>query len=321
MNMFLSRKRILALGFTLMMLVQSGIVSAGEKLKFGYNQWIGSAGLFIAMKEDLFAKKGLEVEFTEFPGPGDGIAAVIAGQLDGVATTTDNVIVIADKAGTDKITQVYFSDTSYGGDAIVAKAGIDEIADLKGKTVAASIGQVSHLLLIKALDTAGLSDKDVNLVNMDGEAAGAAYVAGKLDAAVTWEPWLSKGKSAGGKVVFSSADAPNLILDTIAFNTAFAGKNPETVTKFLAAIDEGESLLTSDPKKAHMILADFLSVDTASVVEMLGGVKFYSLEKNKELFKSGELIDASGEVKSFLLGREVIEKDFDISPLFTADYL
>jgi NitT/TauT family transport system substrate-binding protein len=299
----------------------SSMSYAGEKLRFGYNQWIGSAGLFIAMDQKLFAKHGVDVEFTEFPGPGDGIAAVIAGQLDAVATTSDNVIVIADKAGTSRITQVYFSDTSFGGDAIVAKSGISSIADLKGKTVAASIGQVSHLLLIKALEKEGLTESDINLVNMDGEAAGAAYIAGRIDAAVTWEPWLSKGKSAGGKVIFSSADAPNLILDSIAFNTAYAQNNSASVSAFLAALDEGDQLLSSNPKKAHQILQTFFGVSESDIVEMLGGVKFYSMSKNKELFASGELLEVSQEVKDFLIGRKIIKPSLDIAPLFNASYL
>lgn len=302
-------------------LLTSSVATAEETVKFGYNQWIGSAALFIAIDQKFFKKHGLNMEFTEFAGPGDGIAAVIAGQLDGTATTSDNIIIIADKAGTDKITQVYFSDTSFGGDAIIAKKGIDSITDLKGKTVAASIGQVSHLLLIKALDSVGMKDTDVKMVNMDGEAAGAAYAAGRLDAAVTWEPYLSQGKKSGGKIVYSSADAPNLILDTIAFNTAFAKSKPGVVPAFLAAIKDGEEMLDKEPAKSHAILAKFLSVDVKDIKEMLGGVKLYSAEMNKKLFASGELVKASAEVKSFLLGRGVIKQDFDMAPLFDGSYI
>lgn len=294
---------------------------AEEPLKFGYNQWIGSSGLFIAIKEDYFAKHGVAVEFTEFPGPGDGIPALIAGQLDGVATTCDNVILMADKAGADKMKQVYFSDTSAGGDGIVAKDGISSVEDLKGKTVAASIGQVSHLLLNNAMQKYGLSDDDIKLVNMDGEAAGAAYMAGKVDAAVTWEPWLSNGKSTGGKVIYSSADAPNLILDSIAFNSKFAEKHPEKVKAFLKAIDEGDSLIREKPEEAYKILSDFLDISEADIKGMLGGVKFYSKDMNKTLFETNGFLDASQDVKKFLLDRELITKDFDISPLFDGSYL
>jgi len=303
------------------LLICSNSLQAETEIRFGYNQWIGSSGLFIAMDQGFFKAKGLKVSFTEFPGPGDGIAAVIAGQLDGVATTSDNVIVIAQQAGTSRITQVYFSDTSFGGDAIVAKPGIETIEDLKGKTVAASIGQVSHLLLNRALENADMTDDDINLVNLDGEAAGAAYVAGRLDAAVTWEPWVSKGKAAGGKVIFSSADAPNLILDSIAFNRKFAESNPETVSAFIAAVNEGDAMLKSDPEKAHAILADFFKVAEEDIIGMLSGVRFYSMERNKELFNSGELIEASEQVKAFLVGRDIVDKDLDITPLYDASYL
>lgn len=298
-----------------------GLTHAGETLKIGYNQWIGSAGMFVAMKKDLFKKHGVDVEFTEFAGPGDGVAAVIAGQLDGVMTTTDNVILIADKTGPGKMVQVYFTDTSAGADAIIAKKEIKTVSDLKGKTVAATIGQVNQLLLIKALHSAGLSEKDVNLVNMDAEVAGAAFVAGKLDAAVTWEPWLTKGRSKGGNIVYSSADAPNLILDTLAVNSEIAKSKAEAITGFIGAVNEGTQMVIDQPEAAVKILAEFLSVSEDDVNGMLSGVKLYTTKDNTELFAKGELVGSAQEVADFLQSRKIITKPMDVAPLFDGQFV
>lgn len=302
-------------------LLMVGMAQAGETLKIGYNQWIGSAGMFVAMKKDLFKKHGIDVEFTEFAGPGDGVSAVIAGKLDGVMTTTDNVILIADKVGPGKVVQVFFTDTSAGADAIIAKKEFKSIADLKGKTVAATIGQVNHMLLIKALHANGLTENDVNLVNMDAEMAGAAFVAGKLDAAVTWEPWLSKGRAEGGKIVFSSADAPNLILDTFAVNAAVAKTKPAAISAFIAAVNEGSQMVKNQPDASLKLLADFLGVTSADAKGMLEGVKLYDAQENRSLFANGELVDAAQEVADFLLAREIIGKSQDVGPLFDGGYV
>lgn len=303
------------------LMVSAGLAQAGQTLKVGYNQWIGSAGVFVAMKKDLFKKHGVDVEFTEFAGPGDGVAAVIARQLDGVMTTTDNVILIADNTGPGRMVQVFFTDTSAGADAIIAGEDYESVSDLKGKTVAATIGQVNHLLLIKALQSAGLSEKDVNLVNMDAEVAGAAFVAGKVDAAVTWEPWLTKGRSVGGNIVYSSADAPNLILDTFAVNADVAKSKADEITAFIAAVDEGTQMVMEQPEASAKILADFLSVAEADVKGMLSGVKLYDLEDNAELFKEHKLTGSAQEVADFLEGREIITKPMDVTPLFDGSFV
>lgn len=303
------------------LMASAGLAQAGQTLKVGYNQWIGSAGMFVAMEKDLFKKHGVDVEFTEFAGPGDGVAAVIAGQLDGVMTTTDNVILIADKTGPGKMVQVFFTDTSAGADAIIAGEDYESVSDLKGKTVAATIGQVNHLLLIKALHSAGLSEDDVNLVNMDAEVAGAAFVAGKLDAAVTWEPWLTKGRSRGGNIVYSSADAPNLILDTFAVNADVAKSKADEIAAFIAAVDEGTQMVMDEPEASARILADFLSVSEADVKGMLSGVKLYDLEDNAELFEEDDLKASAQEVADFLESREIITKPMDVTPLFDGSFV
>ena len=91
---------------------------------------------------------------------------------------------------------------------------------MKGKKVAATLGQCNQLLLQKALEKAGLTDKDIQLVNMNPDDAGAAFAAGKIDVAVTWEPWITKiSGEKKGHVIFSSKETPNLILDVLAIST------------------------------------------------------------------------------------------------------
>ena len=66
------------------------------------------------------------------------------------------------------------------------------IADLKGKNVAVNEGSVSEFYLNVLLGKAGLKESDLNTVNMTASDAGGAFVAKRVDAAVTWEPWLTR---------------------------------------------------------------------------------------------------------------------------------
>src|SRR5207253_2486605 len=91
--------------------------------------------------------------------------------------------------------EVFPIDASVGGDGILAKSTIKTVQDLKGQKVAVNQGSVSEWFLAQVLKKNGLSLSDVTEQNMKSGEAGAAFVAGQVDVAVTWEPWLSKAKA------------------------------------------------------------------------------------------------------------------------------
>src|SRR5882724_7036584 len=195
--------------------------------KVGFNAWIGSIGFFVAKDKGFFKEEGLDLQTKSFSSPGDGLKPVLSGDLDAVLSTADSVLTVLDKApGQLKI--VYLTDTSAGADAILAKKEIADIKAIKGKKVAATLGQCNQLLLEKALERAGLTDADIQLVNMNPDDAGAAFAAGQIDVAVTWEPWITKvAGEKKGHVIWSSKETPNLILDILAIN-AKTKKTAET---------------------------------------------------------------------------------------------
>lgn len=115
----------------------------------------------------------------------------------------DAAIIAESQYDEDMLDVTAIVDESAGADGILVKNDINSIADLKGKTVGVSINQTSHYLLMQALETAGLTDADVDLVNMTSSDAGVSFISGDLDAAVTWEPYLSNAVEQGvGKLIF-----------------------------------------------------------------------------------------------------------------------
>src|SRR5205807_10647315 len=113
-------------------------------------------------------------------------------------------------------------DDSNGGDGIVATRDIKSIKDLKGRKVAVNEGSVSQFYLNVLLAKAGLKETDLQTVNMTAGDAGGAFVAKRVDAAVTWEPWLSKGKATDhGHLLVDSSTTPGLITDAIIAKSAW----------------------------------------------------------------------------------------------------
>jgi len=175
-------------------------------------------------------------------------------------------------------------DDSYGGDGILVKKEIQSAADLKGKKVAFEVGSTSHLLMLTVLKKAGLTDKDVEVVPMSAGDAGAAFMAGKVDAAVTWEPWLSKGASANGKVLVSTKDLPGIIVDSISFRKEVIEKRPDDVKAFVAAMAEAMDYWKANKDESDQIMAKGLKIDLKEFTSTVPGLKFLYKEDNKKLF-------------------------------------
>ena len=186
--------------------------AAAEPLKLAHSTWVGYGPLYIAKDKGFFDEEGLEVELIVMEDPKLRFAALAAGQIDVAVTTVDTMLnYLNDRQG---YRYLFALDDSKGGDGIVADKDIQTIADLKGKSVAYAEGSVSQFYLGVLLKEAGLSLEDVETMNMTAGDAGAAFVAERVDAAVTWEPWLTRGKqSEHGHVLVDSSTSPGLITD------------------------------------------------------------------------------------------------------------
>ncbi|MFN3580813.1 MAG: ABC transporter substrate-binding protein [Pseudomonas sp.] len=303
-------KKLSYLLATVLILSLPGVAAAKEKLRVGHDLWIGFSGVFLAQELGYFSDAGLEVDMRGFPGPGDSIPPVLAGHLDITLTTLHNLALIA---GTDnaELAAVYFLDSSHGADAIVARSGIDSVADLRGRDVAVTLNEANHMLLILALESAGMSEEDVRLVNMSADDAGAALLAGRVDAAVTWEPWVSRARSGGdGHVIFSTRDAPDTILNTITVRRDSLEKRPEALKAFIQAVDRGVAYLRSNPEQAIPIIARWLEADEADVSGMLEDDEIYNIAENSALFESESAsgMQALETVIGFLHDRDLIQR-------------
>ena len=307
-------------GCFLFFLSSFALHSENKKLVVGHDLWIGYSGAFVADAKGYFEDAGLDVDFKQFPGPGDTLPALISGNLD-IGLTTLHNLALASLGQKKPLTSIYLLDTSNGADAIVAKKGIKSVKDLKCKKVAATDGEITHMMLIVALDKNGMTQDDIDFVNMNADDAGGAFVAGKLDAAVTWEPWVTKSKSAGGNVIFTSADIPDTILDSVAVTPQTMKSKKAELEAFLAAIDKGVAYLRSNQDESAKIIGKVLDTPPADIIEMLATDKIYDLADNKELYSSGKANLSLEKVTSFLIDKELIKDKVGADSLLTDSFI
>jgi NitT/TauT family transport system substrate-binding protein len=244
--------------------------------------WTGYGILYIADRKGFWKQQGLKVDFTIVEDVVQRFNAVTGGQLE-VTTVSADSLAQAVAQGVP-IVDVLPTDTSAGADGILAKKEIESVKALKGKTVAVQQGTASEWFLVAVLAKNGMSLGDVTIRNMTAGDAGAAFVAGHLDAAVTWEPWLSRAKQTTfGHVLASSADYPDVIIDTVAFSRTFAQKYPDTVKDFLRGYFAALRWFDENKEEAYKVIAEATKSKPDGVKGDLATIKIYSLADAKKL--------------------------------------
>ncbi len=279
-------KRMWCVGVLVAALLIAGSASAGEPIKLGMSTWLGYAPLYLAKEKGFFQKRGIEVEVVVIESPADRRAAFAADRIQGMATTVDTHVMTAAAENPIPVKQVLALDDSYGGDGMVAKKEIKTIKDLKGKTVAAQLGAgASYFWLNYVLAQNGMKLSDINAIDMKAGDAGAAFVAGKIDAAVTWEPWLSRAKDTPfGHVLISSDQTPGIIVDSLAFKPDFLKRRGDDVKKIVAGWNEAVKFAAENPKEADAIMAKFTGQKPEEFTKEKTGVRFYGEKENREYF-------------------------------------
>jgi NitT/TauT family transport system substrate-binding protein len=256
--------------------------------------WTGYAIIYVANAKGTWKSHGLDVAFQDVEDPNDRLIALTAGRLEGMASTVD-AFARAQSNGVPAV-EVFPIDASVGGDGILAKNTIKSVQDLKGQKVAVNQGSVSEWFLAQVLKKNGLSLSDVKEQNMKSGEAGAAFVAGQVDVAVTWEPWLSKAKArTDGKVLVSSKEYPDLIMDSFAFRQDFVDKYPGTVKEFIKAYYDAFAWFQQNTTEAQNIVGKATEEKPEDVKADLETLTLFDLKQSKDIMgtknKPGKIYD------------------------------
>ena len=185
---------------------------AAEPLKVGYSDWPGWVAWEVAIQKGFFKDAGVDVEFVWFEY-GPSMEAFAANKIDAVCVTNGDAMVTG--ANGRPSTAVVLTDYSNGNDMVVGAPGVESLADLKGKKVGLELNFVEHLLLLKALEEAGMTESDVELVNVPTNETPQALAAGGLAAVAAWYPVSGQAlkQVADSKPLFTSKQVPGLIYD------------------------------------------------------------------------------------------------------------
>ena len=258
------------------------------KFSIALSTWVGFAPLYIAKEKGFFEKNGIDVDLIKMENIVDRRSAMAANRIQGFVTTVDTHVVTA--ASGLPVVQVLALDDSNGGDGIVAKKEITSLKDLVGKNVAVQTdGGASFFWFLYLLNKEGIDVKEINLQSMSAGDAGAAFVANKVDAAVTWEPWLSKAKQTDfGRVLIKSDATPGVITDTLGMRKDFVEQHPEAVKALVKSWFDAVDYLKTNREDAISIMAKAMGQTNEEFEASMAEVNYYDQAKNKEYFGTKE---------------------------------
>jgi NitT/TauT family transport system substrate-binding protein len=258
----------------------SPTTTSTQPLVSATNNWVGSSSHYVAVKKGLFAENGLKVEDLFFQSSSDMGTAFAAGKADIAWVTTGDAVQMAEKD--PSIAIIYLIDYSNGSDGIIGR-DIKSPQDLKGKTVGRENLLYERILLQAYLKKGGLTEKDLKVKDMVAADAATAFASKQVDAAVTYEPYLTKAlKPGAGTVLFTTKDT-NLVADAIAVHKKLIETRKPELQAYLKAVDKAVKLVQAGDAEALKIAATKMGISVAEVKEQLTGVKIFNAAENKTI--------------------------------------
>ncbi|HCF30428.1 MAG TPA: aliphatic sulfonates ABC transporter substrate-binding protein [Cyanobacteria bacterium UBA11049] len=285
----------------------------------GFSAWPGWFPWQVAQAQKIFEANKVTVNLKWFDGYLESINTLTAQQIDANSQTLNDTI-SAVSGGADQVV-VLVNDNSTGNDKVIVRQGINSIADLKGKKVAAEEGAVDHFLLLLGMEKAGLNPEDIQFVPLETGQAAAAFVGGQVDAVAVFAPFTTQAlKRPGSKELFSSKDFPGAIPDHLVVTRTFLNEHPERVQAMVDSWFATLDYMKANPDKAIAIMAQRAGVSIDEYKEYAKGTRLFTLEENLKAFQPGNnmtsLIFAAGQMTEFLEKVGLAKQKPDLSKLF-----
>lgn len=273
--------------------------TTGQPIRIGLVPWIGHGLYYVANEKGFFANEKVNVEIVAIDDSGVGKQLLNTGRVEALSLTPETVVVLHD-AGV-KVRAVAMTDTSEGADGVIVTGNIKDFADLRDKKVAFEVGSPSHFLLSYLLDQRGLTTKDLVVIDNPAPDAGTAFLTGNVDAAVTWEPWLSKANERRGGYLLANSKATPILPALPIFRVEVIESRPQDIKAMLRALFSAREWILSNQGEAVKIVAKNFNITEQEVRDQLPTFRWFSYQDNLSGFTTGQyspknLIQSAGDL-------------------------
>ncbi|MBK5551132.1 MULTISPECIES: aliphatic sulfonate ABC transporter substrate-binding protein [unclassified Pseudomonas] len=288
---------------------------ARETVRIGYQK---SSTLITLLKtqgtlEKTLAENNIDVTWHEFSSGLPLLEALNVGNVDISADVADTVPIFA-QAAQAKLTYFAQEAPSPSAQAIVVRkeSPLQQLADLKGRKVAVTKAAGSHYLLIAALNKAGLKFSDIEPAYLSPADGRAAFENNKVDAWVTWEPFLTGVQRQLPTRTLADGSGLASYKRYYLTSTSYAKAHPEILKLVYEQLHKAGDWVKHNPRDAAQVLGPLWGNLDVETVEAANAHRSYQVQpvKADQLGEQQKIADAF--FAEGLLPRAVDAKDVDI---------
>lgn len=257
-------------------------------------------------------KYGIVIDVTQVNDYAESINQYTAGAFDALTVTNMDALAVPAVGGVDT-TAVIVGDFSNGNDAVILKDKT-ALSDLRRQKVNLVQYSVSQYLLDRALTTAGLTERDLTVVNTSDADMAAAYKTSDVTAVVTWNPVVQQilGEP-GAHSVFNSSQIPGEIMDLAVVNTKTLAENPNFAKALTGAWYETMALMSGDSAAARAALGEMGKQSGTDLLGFQAQLKttrmFYSPSEAAAFARGVTLPKTMQLVRDFLFSHQLLGND------------
>ena len=286
-------------------------------IRIGINPWPGYEFLYLAQEKGFYQQAGIDVRIVEFSSLGDVRRAYEQGLIDAMGCTLFEVVLAKYHSHRNpKIISV--ADFSRGSDVILTHSEINNVKALRGKRIGVEYASIGVYMLSRALSLHNLRLEDVQMIPMSQLHQEQGFLNQEIDAVVTYPPVLNRLlRTNNTHVVFSSADIPGEVIDTLIFDAQVISKRRTEIEKIITIWQQAVHFTTQHPDESYAIMAAREHITPQEYRKSLAGLEILSLPRQLDLLKELKTLQkAISEVISVLQQTQQIET---VTPIATSE--
>lgn len=298
--------------FGLCVAVLLGGCARKEQVRIGLDCWPGYEYLFLAEDKGFFEDEGLDVKLVQFPTLADTRHAFERGQLDVMAGTPIELLLIRDNS-TRQPQAFLVTDVSNGADNILAAPSISSVTELKGKRIGVALGCLDVFLVSRMMEGVGATLDDVVLVSGEPSEFATAAAAGQLDAVVSYPAIADTMAQVGFHPVWSTADIPGEVVDFLMADAEFAKSRPRDLAAICRAYDKAQRYAATHSAETIALFSEREGITPAEYAEALSdGVAIVTAgDQERYLGAGGSLVGTLQGITSMLVKTGQTTRDAD----------
>jgi ABC-type nitrate/sulfonate/bicarbonate transport system substrate-binding protein len=240
-----------------------------EKATVGVETSLLPAAVWIAENKGYFQEYGLDLTIKEFESGRASFTDMLNGGVD-FATVAPTPIMFNsfDRQDFSIFATFVYSDEDV---KILARKdrGISTATDLKGKRVGTPAGTTGQFFLAAFLTVRGLSESDVEIIDIRPTGLPGALQNGQVDAIVIWEPHAYNAEQLlrGNAIRLPSSDVYRETFNFMVMKD-FASDNPEILKRFVKSIDKATAFISDNEEEAQDIVAVRIGLDKEAMITL-----------------------------------------------------